>query len=66
MATTTTAEQGYDVFLSHRSLDKPWVEVLARNLIQAGFTVFYDAWNLIPGQPHCNAPGSAVLSRYNT
>ena len=39
----------YDVFLSHNSLDKPWVDCLARNLRAAGLDVFYDTWEMIPG-----------------
>lgn len=39
----------YDVFLSHRSLAKPWVECLARNLQARGCRVFLDDWELVPG-----------------
>ncbi len=39
----------YDVFLSHSGAQKPWVEVLARNLRQAGLRVFFDIWELVPG-----------------
>jgi hypothetical protein len=42
-------DQSWDVFLSHRSTDKPWVEVLARNLESAGYRVFLDVWALAPG-----------------
>jgi hypothetical protein len=44
------ADFAYDVFLSHRSVNKPWVEVLAHNLEACGLTVFFDKWSLIPGQ----------------
>lgn len=40
----------YDVFLSHRSVNKPWVEILARNLEACSLRVFFDKWSLIPGQ----------------
>ena len=43
------AEFEYDVFLSHRSVNKPWVEILARNLNACGLRVFFDQWSLIPG-----------------
>ena len=42
----------YDVFLSHNSKDKAAVEALAIRLEdEAGFKVFLDQWNLIPGDP---------------
>jgi len=40
----------YDVFLSHASANKAWVEILARNLKDRGFKVFYDEWSLVPGK----------------
>lgn len=39
----------YDVFLSHRSVNKPWVETLANNLKACGLNPFFDTWSLIPG-----------------
>jgi WD40 repeat protein len=41
----------YDVFLSHNSADKVAVEELARRLVKAGMQPWFDAWNLIPGDP---------------
>nr|VFK23138.1 MAG: TIR domain-containing protein [Candidatus Kentron sp. MB] len=41
---------GYDIFLSHRGENKPWVEVLARNLQAFGYRVFLDTWELQPGR----------------
>ncbi|MCP4662296.1 MAG: toll/interleukin-1 receptor domain-containing protein, partial [bacterium] len=41
----------YDVFISHRSLNKPWVVDLARNLEARGYRVFLDEWALVPGRP---------------
>lgn len=38
----------YDVFISHRSDNKPWVEILARNLQHQGYKVFLDLWELVP------------------
>ena len=43
---------GYDVFLSHRSPDKPIVERLAEKLVEeAQLSPFLDRWHLIPGEP---------------
>ncbi|MEF8701356.1 MAG: TIR domain-containing protein [Candidatus Accumulibacter sp. UW20] len=43
---------GYDVFLSHRSPDKPMVERLAEKLVvEAELNPFLDRWHLIPGEP---------------
>ncbi len=39
----------YDVFVSHKSEHKPWVEWLSRSLISCGRSVFLDIWNLVPG-----------------
>lgn len=44
------AEPTYDVFLSHKSEYKPWVEWLGRALQAYGRSVFLDIWNLIPGE----------------
>lgn len=43
-------EPGYDVFISHKSEHKPWVEWLSRALQSCGRTVFLDIWNLVPGE----------------
>jgi hypothetical protein len=40
--------QIYDVFLSHGSPDKPWVETLARELEGLGLKVFLDAHAIEP------------------
>jgi TIR domain len=40
----------YDIFISYRSTNKPWVETLARNLKNLGYRVFLDFLELIPGQ----------------
>nr|VFJ64117.1 MAG: TIR domain-containing protein [Candidatus Kentron sp. FW] len=40
----------YDVFLSHRSENKPWVEILARNLVDCGQRVFFDNWEMVAGK----------------
>ena len=41
----------YDVFLSHNSDDKPFVEALATSLEREGISCFLDKWHLIPGAP---------------
>ena len=40
----------YDVFLSHNSEDKPWVEMLVRNLRLHGIEPFLDLWHLDLGE----------------
>lgn len=39
----------YDIFISYRTTRRPWVEILAYNLQQQGYTVFLDAWELKAG-----------------
>ncbi len=39
----------YDVFISHRSENKPWVRVLEENLSAQGFSPFLDERSMIPG-----------------
>jgi len=41
----------YDVFLSHSSLDKPAVRELADRLKNDGLRVWFDEWELEPGDP---------------
>jgi hypothetical protein len=45
-----TENKNYDVFISYRTTHKTWVDILARNLTDQGFTLFLDSWELIPGQ----------------
>lgn len=48
----TDDREAYDVFLSHRSEDKPTVERLAEKLVEeAGLAPFLDRWHLVPGEP---------------
>ncbi|HVQ74040.1 MAG TPA: toll/interleukin-1 receptor domain-containing protein [Candidatus Binatia bacterium] len=49
--TTPPAPPRFDVFLSHRSVDKPAVEAIGARLRRDGFAPFLDAWNLVPGMP---------------
>ena len=47
-----TDGQAFDVFLSHRSQDKPAVEALAHRLEEeAHLTPWLDKWHLVPGEP---------------
>jgi hypothetical protein len=39
----------YDVFLSHSSKDKPVVRALAERLRENGLKVWFDAWEIKPG-----------------
>jgi WD40 repeat protein/RNase P subunit RPR2 len=45
-----TADFLYDVFLSHNSKDKPRVRKLAERLKAAGLSVWFDEWNIRPGE----------------
>jgi tetratricopeptide (TPR) repeat protein len=38
-----------DVFISYAHADQAWVEVLAENLHQSGLEVFFDEWEIGPG-----------------
>ena len=49
-ADARAASVGYDVFLSHKSEHKAWVEWLATSLRASGRSVFLDIWNLVPGE----------------
>jgi hypothetical protein len=52
----------FDVFLSHKSSDKPAVEELARRLVKEGIEPWLDKWNLIPGDPWQVAIEDALLN----
>lgn len=45
----TTPEFRWDVLLSHNSRDKPKVRPLAEALRDAGLRVWFDEWNIGPG-----------------
>jgi hypothetical protein len=42
-------DDGFDVFLSHNSRDKPAVERIAVKLQRAGLQPWLDRWHLTPG-----------------
>jgi len=42
-------EYRYDLFLSHASEDKDWCEKLAERLRDQGVRVWFDGWELQPG-----------------
>jgi TIR domain len=39
----------FDVFISYGHQDQAWVHTLAKNLYRAGLEVFYDEWEIGPG-----------------
>jgi len=41
----------FDVFLSHKAVDKPQVELIAHKLRDAGLQPWLDKWELVPGEP---------------
>jgi hypothetical protein len=45
----------YDLFISYRTTHRDWVETLAFNLKDQGYSVFLDQWELIPGQDFAQA-----------
>ena len=40
----------YDIFISYRTTQSEWVETLAHNLKNQGYSIFLDHWELIAGQ----------------
>jgi WD40 repeat protein len=52
----------FDVFLSHNSLDKPFVERLAENLEKAGLEPWLDSWYLEGGDPWQEELTAALLA----
>jgi WD40 repeat protein/energy-coupling factor transporter ATP-binding protein EcfA2 len=55
------AETQYDVFLSHNSVDREAVEIIARRLDdEAKLHPFLDKWHLIPGKPWQEAVEEAL------
>jgi tetratricopeptide (TPR) repeat protein len=51
-ADSSTQQHLYDVFLSHRSSDKPQVEAIAARLEdEERLKPFLDKWHIVPGEP---------------
>lgn len=50
-AKTNSGSEVFDLFLSHNSHDKPAVSGIAKELKSRGIKVWYDEWQLAPGQP---------------
>ena len=50
----------YDVFISYRSTDRAWATALYNRLEGAGFKVFIDHLQLLPGEPLANALQKAL------
>ena len=50
MTSKDSLNKVYDLFISHKSEYKPWVETLATNLTRQGYQVFLDSWELVPGK----------------
>lgn len=62
------ADIKWDVFLSYRSVNRQWVLALYDTLTQAGFKVFLDQFQLVPGaslddslQENLQASGAGIL-----
>jgi TIR domain-containing protein len=41
----------FDVFVSHAAKDKPWASELASALREAGVNIWFDEFDLMPGEP---------------
>ncbi|HLC14992.1 MAG TPA: toll/interleukin-1 receptor domain-containing protein, partial [Thermodesulfovibrionia bacterium] len=54
--------QTFDVFISHASADKPWVRTLALNLHNFGLKVWYDEWQIGPGDVLVHELDAGILN----
>ena len=54
--------EGFDIFLSHNSADKPSVEVIAHKLKDAGVEPWLDKWCLVPGKTFQSGLADALRS----
>jgi len=43
-------EKSYDIFISYRTTHSDWVQILAHNLKDQGYSIFLDQWELIAGK----------------
>jgi len=53
-------DRDYDVFISYRSTDRTWAMALFNRLEGAGFKVFIDQRQLLPGEPLANSLQTAL------
>jgi len=53
---------GFKVFISHRSNDKAIVEPIAARLTGMGFSVWYDSWEIVPGDSIPDRIGAGIQS----
>lgn len=55
------AEQhSFDVFVSYASSDKSWATEFVSALKEAGVKIWFDKWNLVPGEPWQEGIGEAL------
>ncbi len=54
-----------DVFISYAHADVVWVRALAENLYQAGLEVFYDEWDIAPGDVLVHKLDEGILKSRN-
>ncbi|MFZ1388710.1 MAG: toll/interleukin-1 receptor domain-containing protein [Thiolinea sp.] len=52
----------YDVFISYRSTQRDWAEMLANNLSAQGYKVFFDIWEIQAGQSFTRVIEEALRS----
>jgi len=52
----------YDIFISYRTSQRQWVEALAKNLQQQGYTIFLDIWEIQAGQDSSEIIDKAIQS----
>jgi hypothetical protein len=55
-------EYRYDIFISYRTNQRQWVEALAKNLQQQGYTIFLDIWEIQGGQDFTKIIDEAIQS----
>ncbi|MFI0398314.1 MAG: toll/interleukin-1 receptor domain-containing protein [Thiolinea sp.] len=54
----------YDVFISYRSTQRDWAEMLANNLSAQGYKVFFDIWEIQAGQSFTRVIEEALRSSH--
>src|SRR5712692_3447587 len=53
-------EQRYDLFLDHSRTDTQIVQLLASEICDAGIQVWFDQWELVPGQDWSHSLEEAI------